>query len=652
MSRIFSIIIAMAMVFTSVSCSTDKDTSSVKAEVKITEKTTFSLKIEHMSLTSGNKSITETHKATLLADRTEVESKTYNVKWNVSANSISIKRSAAEELQHKELDYKSEGVNIAGQTVNVTLELASCETVEFNTNFETYCHPEFPQDGCEELLTNCELSVKKITFGILSGNQLICSAVIGSNTHTCNYPLTINVTNDNEEVETTHVRAELNENVLLDHHKATLVRNGQTADSDNYVATWSLSYNRISIERSVAESLVGVEIDNNNGFNIKGQTITVNTNLANCTTAKLDGKVYCHPSFPADGAIAKLDCCDPKATMLKFNNINDNELCGTVTISSDHGSIEYPVSFDITEDPVVEPEDEYDVVINDDLTFGNGKATVSVDLYKNGDKVKTVNLENAFNATLKAGAQINKTSNGSVSLNNTVATLGNGTASFTYNLAGTSFGDAWTWSAPSKVTFTYEWNGIKKSKDFTVNYAVKSTNFSGNNGTYRNNASLFANGTAVAADVQAIVVTKPMDKTINGYTAIAAYITNCYHSNGSLVDDGKHLAVVFRNDSNPSQYIIRHADTNGKVIEDHYANNVDENAVFSFITIDGKMQPAYLDVIMSGNSPKEWGYLHIGSNKIFAINNMIVTTNRLSHPVIETGKVQDGVLTINGLKFK
>ena len=143
-----------------------------------------------------------------------------------------------------------------------------------------------------------------------------------------------------------------------------------------------------------------------------------------------------------------------------------------------------------------------------------------------------------------------------------------------------------------------------------------------------------------------------MDKTIAGYTAIAAYITNCYHSNGSLVDDGKHLAVVFRNDSNPSQYIIRHADTNGKVIEDHYANNVDENAVFSFITLDGKMQPAYLDVIMSGNSPKEWGYLHIGSNNIFAINNMIVTTNRLSHPVIETGKVQDGVLTINGLKFK
>ena len=135
MKNFKSLIIAMAMVFSLVSCSKENDEISISGNVNATEKTPeteYSLKIEHISLTSGNNSVTETHSANLFADNKKVASKNYDFKWKVQANSFSIKRSEAKKLEHTEIDYTSEGVDISGHNVKVTLTEESCGTVYFD----------------------------------------------------------------------------------------------------------------------------------------------------------------------------------------------------------------------------------------------------------------------------------------------------------------------------------------------------------------------------------------------------------------------------------------------------------------------------------------------------------------------------------------
>ena len=167
--------------------------------------------------------------------------------------------------------------------------------------------------------------------------------------------------------------------------------------------------------------------------------------------------------------------------------------------------------------------------------------------------------------------------------------------------------------------------------------------------------------------MKAQLVNKPAEpetpSLIEGYTVIGAYITTCYHAdekdpnrieNSNLVSDGNQMAIVARNNDDASKYIIRRATTTGEKIQDYNVNSVDETAIFSFITIDEEMKPAYLDVIRDKkNKANAWGYYNISNkSQLFGVDDWTVLTLRLNDPVIEVGKVQNGYISINGLKLK
>ena len=318
---------------------------------------------------------------------------------------------------------------------------------------------------------------------------------------------------------------------------------------------------------------------------------------------------------------------------------------------------------------VLNQPDVYGVEFDNNATvIGVGQSQLIAYPTVNGKRTgETVKLTSNFSGNLKAGAQINKTSNGSVNLSSTNAKISGNSALFTYSLDGSNFSDSWSWNTQANATFTYEHNGVKETvtKSIKTNVTVKSTSFTGSNGTYRNTASLYADGFAIASDVQVIVVNKPAEPEtqtlISGYTVIAAYITTCYHkgNNDELVSDGNQLAIVARKNNDASKYIIRRANTEtGAKIQDYNVNNVDESKIFSFRTVDGQMTPAYLDINRVDNKASSWGYQDLHNfnpgdvSTYFPVSNWYVITYRLADPLIEVGKVQNGYVTINGLRFK
>ena len=466
-----------------------------------------------------------------------------------------------------------------------------------------------------------------------------------------------------------HKQASVNPATMLitDTHSASLVEKGKVVESNTYDATHKVSFTQSSkIKFEDAKNLEHQSFPITEGkVKVNNITFTIDVQTTNCNVVVMNtnSTTYCHPAFPVDGAVTALSCCSLEGKTLKTSSITGNQLPGEIIVGDNDGDnipVTIPIIIEVT--PRV---DVHGVEFADgaEVTGPNSSTLIAyptINGVRTGEEVK---LTSSFSGSLVAGAQINKTSNGSVNLSSTNAKISGNSATFTYTLDGSNFADAWSWNTQANATFTYNKNGVKETvtRPIKADVAVKSTSFTGTNGTYRNTASLYADGFAIASDTQVIVVNKPQASLIDGYTVIGAYVTTCYHkgSNDDLVSDGNQMAIVARKNNDASKYIIRRANaTTGEKIEDYNVNNVDESKIFSFRTVEGKLKPAYIDVIRVDNKAASWAYQDISSfnpndiNTYFAVSKWYVINYRLTDPLIEVGKVENGGVSINGKFFK
>ncbi len=454
---------------------------------------------------------------------------------------------------------------------------------------------------------------------------------------------------------------------IRDTHNGIVLENGKAVERAAYDALHQVSHSQSNaIEYNSISSVENRVFTLDNGVaRIANATVVEDVKLIECDNLYMEttDTWYCHPAFPTSGAEAVLGCCQPEAISIRTGKYNGENLPATLIVKGEQEK-EFPIILTTEPKPVIQP-DVHGVEFADgaEVTGPNSSTLIAyptINGVRTGEEVK---LTSSFSGSLVAGAQINKTSNGSVNLSNTNARVSGSSASFTYNLDGSNFSDAWKLSTQANATFTYDKNGVKETvtKPIKANVTVKSTQFTGTNGTYRNTASLYADGFAIASDTQVIVVNKPQASLIEGYTVIAAYITTCYHKgdNDELVNDGNQLAIVARKNNDDSKYIIRRANAEtGAKIQDYNVNNVDESKIFSFRTVEGKLKPAYLDVSRTNNQAASWAYQDISSfnendtNTFFAVSKWYVINYGLTDPLIEVGKVENGYVTINGLRFK
>lgn len=313
--------------------------------------------------------------------------------------------------------------------------------------------------------------------------------------------------------EIKHVSLSLKGNQIIDTHQLIWKQNGKTVDSTNYDATFGVTYNKISVAREIATKLVNTS---NTTFLVGSEKkLTINVNISDCETATLNGITHCHPNYPVDGATADLECCSLKAKTLTFTKIEGNVLHATAKI----GSIDYPVEI------AIDDVHGYDV---DPYATVTGKNEASLKVYPtiNGERTgETITSKGPFEASLTAVTPITQKGDGNVIF--VGFNTGNGTATATYSMNGTSFFGEWNWQASTTVNFTMP-DGSTVQREVKSEFQVKSTNFYGNNGAYSNTASLYADGIEVATDVQAIVVIPDNGRRIVEEYAKYAAITDVY----------------------------------------------------------------------------------------------------------------------------
>ena len=641
----------------------------IDEQVLFMEKPEYNLVVSHKqaSVNPATMLITDTHSASLVEKGKVVESNTYDATHKVSfTQSSKIKFEDAKNLEHQSFPITEGKVKVNNITFTIDVQTTNCNVVVMNTNSTTYCHPAFPVDGAVTALSCCSLEGKTLKTSSITGNQLPGEIIVGDNDGD-NIPVTIPIIIEvTPRVDVHGVEfadgAEVtgpNSSTLIAYPTINGVRTGE----------------EVKLTSSFSGSLVaGAQINktSNGSVNLSSTNAKISGNSATFTYT-LDGSNFAdawswNTQANATFTYNKNGVKETVTRPIKADvAVKSTSFTGTNGTYRNTASL-YADGFAIASDTqviVVNKPDVHGVEFADgaEVTGPNSSTLIAyptINGVRTGEEVK---LTSSFSGSLVAGAQINKTSNGSVNLSSTNAKISGNSATFTYTLDGSNFADAWSWNTQANATFTYNKNGVKETvtRPIKADVAVKSTSFTGTNGTYRNTASLYADGFAIASDTQVIVVNKPQASLIDGYTVIGAYVTTCYHkgSNDDLVSDGNQMAIVARKNNDASKYIIRRANaTTGEKIEDYNVNNVDESKIFSFRTVEGKLKPAYIDVIRVDNKAASWAYQDISSfnpndiNTYFAVSKWYVINYRLTDPLIEVGKVENGGVSINGKFFK
>ena len=428
-----------------------------------------------------------------------------------------------------------------------------------------------------------------------------------------------------------------------------MYKDGKAVEEHEYTATNEVSVSKVTVKRSVAEALQGTTITYRNGFVLyENIVMTASVNLVGCQTVTFNenAQTYCHPNYGVNGAIAALTSCDLTPSMLKIGYINGNVLEGTITITSDHGSVNYPVEMLIENDDVMGWEvDDYAVV--------TGRNEVTIKAYETRNGIRTGRVETltaGYSATLTAGTIEPRTSQDILRLVNTTATLSGSKAYFNYTLGSENFQGEWSWSASSNATFTLP-DGQQTTKPIKADYSVRSTGLNINGNIYSNAAKLYADNIAVAEDVQKIQVVKA---DIDGYEAISGFLTTWYRNiNGALISQGNIIVVNYRNisDKNKNILVVRDA-SNGQEVMRENANNIAAETILSVVYGNNGMSVATLiGVTSTNNQPKDWRYESINDSAALTVDEMAVVTQRLPNPYIAYATVEDGGLKLGNFIF-
>ena len=604
-----------------ITITSDHGDIEVKIEIQIVENGELNVGTEHIRFNVNGNQILDQHLATLYKDGKAVEEHEYTATNEVNYSKVTVKRSVAEALQGTTISYSNGFVLYENIVMTASVNLVGCQTVTFNENQQTYCHPNYGVNGAIAALTSCDLTPSTLKIGYINGNILEGTIVIDGDHDDIEINIEIEIVENGElSFGTEHIRFNVNGNQILDQHLATLYKDGKAVEEHEYTATNEVNYSKVTVKRSVAEALQGTTISYSNGFVLyENIVMTASVNLVGCQTVTFNEnqQTYCHPNYGVNGAIAALTSCDLTPSTLKIGYINGNILEGTIVINDDHGSVNYPVEILVENDDVLGWE-------TDDFATVTDRNTVSINAYetRNGDRTGRIEkLTAGYSATLTAGAIITKTSQDILRLVNTTATLSSSTASFSYVLGSESFEDKWNWSASNTATFTLPDGKTQVTKPIKADYSVKSTGLNINGNVYSNAASLYADNIAVAEDVQKIQVVKA---DIDGYEAISGFLTTWYRNiNGALVSQGNIIVVNYRNisDKNKNILVVRDA-SNGQEIMRENANNIAAETILSVVYGNNGMSVATLiGVTSTNNQPKDWRYEAINSNAALTVDD-------------------------------
>lgn len=635
--KLFTAIMMIAAI-SFISCEeADKYSDSWNSGNKPTPDPQYTLTTEHVRAELAGTKILDDHKAILKKDGQVVGSKEYQATHQVSYTQVTIKRAIAEQLQNQVKAYAN-GFDLDGAaTLTATVELTGCETVYFDENFSTYCHPRYGVDGAIAALGCCDPRPTTLKINQLNGNVLYATMTIADPNHdSVDYPVEINVVDDDV------ISAEFDDFKVTGKGTATLneyetingVRSGKKTTLNG---TFDYTFN------------AGAEIvkTSANQPSLQGNVLNVNANSTSFSYT-LDGVVFADnwTTIVPDGV--EFTATDGSKvfrpfksgwtlTSLSFTNVN-NVWSNKAQLAAD-GVAQDDDTQKIRLNAVIdwEPADEATVT---------GKNETSLVVYETENGIRTGKTEivkAGYNATLKAGELIRKKSQDVLRLANTNATLSGANAAFSYTLGNENFQDAWMWSAQSTATFTLP-NNKTVTKPIKADYSVRSTGFTSSNNIYSNAASLYADNIAVASDVQEAKVVRA---TIDEYTAIAIHVTTAYHAaSEDLVSDGTKYEGLFRKDNDHSQYIVRDVTSNGTLIKQYNLTNVNESAIISLLTTTEGFKPAYLEREFGSDKkkPQSWGYEEINGNRVFGVNSFMALTVYNTDPwIASVYATEDGV---------
>lgn len=634
--KLFTAIMMIAAI-SFISCEKDVEVASWDNGNKPDPDPQYTLTTEHVRAELAGTKILDDHKAILKKDGQVVGSKEYQATHQVSYTQVTIKRAIAEQLQNQVKAYAN-GFDLDGAaTLTATVELTGCETVYFDENFSTYCHPRYGVEGAIAALGCCDPRPTTLKINQLNGNVLYATMTIADPNHdSVDYPVEINVVDDDV------ISAEFDDFKVTGKGTATLneyetingVRSGKMTLLNG---TFDYTFN------------AGAEIvkTSANQPSLQGNVLNVNANSTSFSYT-LDGVVFADnwTTIVPDGV--EFTATDGSKvfrpfksgwtlTSLSFTNVN-NVWSNKAQLAAD-GVAQDDDTQKIRLNAVIdwEPADEATVT---------GKNETSLVVYETENGIRTGKTEivkAGYNATLKAGELIRKKSQDVLRLANTNATLSDANAAFSYTLGNENFQDAWMWSAQSTATFTLP-NNKTVTKPIKADYSVRSTGFTSSNNIYSNAASLYADNIAVASDVQEVKVVRA---TIDGYTAIAIHVTTAYHAaSEDLVSDGTKIEEVFRKDNDHSQYIVRDVTSNGTLIKQYNLTNVNESAIISLLTTTEGFKPAYLEREFGSDKkkPQSWGYEEINGNRVFGVNSFMALTVYNTDPwIASVYATEDGV---------
>ena len=633
-----------------ITITSDHGDLEIEIDIEIVENGELSIDTEHVRFNVNGNQILDQHLATMYKDGKAVEEHEYTATNEVSVSKVTVKRSVAEALQGTTITYRNGFVLYENIVMTASVNLVGCQTVTFNENAQTYCHPNYGVNGAIAALTSCDLTPSMLKIGYINGNVLEGTITITSDHGDLEIEIDIEIVENGElSIDTEHVRFNVNGNQILDQHLATMYKDGKAVEEHEYTATNEVSVSKVTVKRSVAEALQGTTITYRNGFVLyENIVMTASVNLVGCQTVTFNenAQTYCHPNYGVNGAIAALTSCDLTPSMLKIGYINGNVLEGTITITSDHGSVNYPVEMLIENDDVMGWEvDDYAVV--------TGRNEVTIKAYETRNGIRTGRVETltaGYSATLTAGTIEPRTSQDILRLVNTTATLSGSKAYFNYTLGSENFQGEWSWSASSNATFTLP-DGQQTTKPIKADYSVRSTGLNINGNIYSNAAKLYADNIAVAEDVQKIQVVKA---DIDGYEAISGFLTTWYRNiNGALISQGNIIVVNYRNisDKNKNILVVRDA-SNGQEVMRENANNIAAETILSVVYGNNGMSVATLiGVTSTNNQPKDWRYESINDSAALTVDEMAVVTQRLPNPYIAYATVEDGGLKLGNFIF-
>lgn len=656
--KLFTAIMMIAAI-SFISCEKDVEVASWDNGNKPTPDPQYTLTTEHIRAELAGTEILDDHKAILKKDGQVVGNKEYQATHQVSYTQVTLKRAIAETLVNKNINGNNGSFELAGTMLNVNVELTDCETVYFDENFSTYCHPQYGVEGAIAALGCCNPTAKTLNIGSINGNVLNAFVVI-SDHDSVEYPIEIAIVED--DVRT----VEYSKATIISATQALVIKtvkiNGQVTETSSIFASIkaALECGEMITTNDLSQLAYGADapvVDGKAAISMNIVSFTAVVNMPATVSFVDEGETHTSELVVNSSYVTsngKIDTKDNSAENIDIMNTAYFKLvCDGIDMTSDDKQIRQNqrvyAEFEKEEGNTV-----YFILHgNEDIRF---TAPSGITLVAGADQTKVVT-----NLSLNANGRNagNWTANGTQTVNNVKFTSYTRTDSYNH-----SNGVNNTVTLTKNDSYAVVYNGHEyavEMPEVSVNAAAPAAGNVVVNGDYkeqRYTLSYTASRNSVSASDETVVTLKKelLKPTIDGTKMISGYITEWYKViDGNLTSQGRIMVTnhQYENNQNLNILVIRNLD--GTEIARENAENVGKDVILSVVDDNGKMAVASLiNVSSTTEKPIEWRYDGINTAKKLPVDRFEVLAKKLANPFIDYAKASsDGEgMVLNGVTFK